>query len=125
MGIAAPPVFELDTEEAWGYWCNKCEVPHIQVTSLLLEYGDRDFMKHNAYHEICHVKLGHTEAWFQEYLDIGEDKGLDMLPTAHRRAEWEVENCLDEFSEFDREERGTQYMLARTWQWYRDGGGRD
>lgn len=67
MGIETLPVAvdaKVSTERNnWAETCNHCEPRMWRISEELLEYGDAEFLRVVAYHEACHVYLGHDKDW--------------------------------------------------------------
>ena len=101
MWVAVLPIEVKEMPKIWGELCNSCQTRKIIVSQDTLDYGNPEFTRLTAYHEVCHVKLGHNVEYFDEY--------------PHWGAEREVRACLEQFAGISAEKQKEMARLAAEW----------
>jgi len=105
MGVAPLPV-EMAQIKGWAQLCNTCETRVYQVSKDILCYADPEFLRLVAYHEVCHVAMGHD--------------GTFMILKGGFRAEQEAIDCVLVRARVTIDHHDTVDFLAAVW--YEDEG---
>ena len=101
MWVPVLPIESKDMPALWAELCNSCETRKYIVSENTLRYGKSEFLRLTAYHEVCHVKLGHNVEYFDDH--------------PHWSAEREVDACLEEFLGISSGEQQKMQSAAVAW----------
>lgn len=109
MGIEPLPV-AVDVKAGtdrnhWAETCNTCSPRMWLVSKDLLDYNDAEWYRVVAYHEACHVYMGHDADWVGQH-------GVDI-------AEVGIQNCIEQFSGLSIERQNEIEKKAVMWLWGR------
>lgn len=123
LGSPVLPVVEQDW--SWSYWaqtCNSCDERVWNVSKALLDYaasGEEGvtFMHSVAYHEVCHVALGHDFARVSAI--VNERGGFE----GHAMIEGEANECVTKNFGLSEEQIDELDKKALDW-YYGEGGGK-
>lgn len=121
LGSPVLPVVQQDLAGYWAQTCNSCDERVWNVSKELLEYtatGEEGviFLHSVAYHEVCHVALGHDLARVSA---IVNEQGVFQ---GHAMIEGETNECVtknfglseEQIDELDRKARDWYYGESET-----------
>lgn len=109
LGIAALPVEHRVLPEAWAMTCNTCPERQFTVSYDLTCYGDRDFIKEVAIHEVCHVYMGHDGERVSALINkVGVFQAKDQL-------EKEANRCMIDVFGYTQAQMDLQDTVAERW----------
>jgi hypothetical protein len=95
---------ELNTElSSWAATCVSCKPNSYTITLNTLCYNDQEFIRYLAYHEACHVFMGHT---LERMMDGSLSIGL---------AEHQANLCMETFMGIELQDIIDQDRAATAW----------